>query len=142
TIPAEIEELTGITNEQVKNQPNIFEVTENFLEFVGDAILVAHNADFDAAFLNAKLKRFCGLKIQNPIFDTFKIARILFSSLESHSLDYLIKYFNMPDEGRHTALGDSVITAQLFQNLRRILINMNINNLTELKHYMYHRTTP
>jgi DNA polymerase-3 subunit epsilon len=140
-IPADIEELTGITNEQVRNQPNIFEVTEQFLGFIGDAILVAHNADFDVAFLNVKLKRFCGFKIQNPVFDTLKVARFLFSSLESYSLDYLIENFNMPAGGRHTSLGDSVITAQLFQNLRRILRNMNINNLEELNHYMYHRAS-
>jgi DNA polymerase-3 subunit epsilon len=139
-IPAEIEELTGITNDQVRNQPNIFPVMEQFLEFIGNAILVAHHAEFDMAFLNVKLSRFCGIKIQNPVFDTYKITKLFNSTLESYSLDYLIEYFNLTGVGRHTSLGDSMITAQLFLNLRRILINKNINNLAELKHYLYHRT--
>lgn len=138
-IPEQVQELTGITNEMVTDKPNIFEAIEHFLEFSGDAILVAHNAEFDLNFLNVKLRRICGLKVQNPALDTCMLARSLYSYLESHSLDYLIEYFNMPSHGRHTSLGDSVITAQLFQNLKRILIRNKIHTLAELNQYLHYK---
>ena len=84
-VPPLATEITGITEDQVQGQPDIFHVMADFLEFVGDSILVAHNADFDLNFLNLKLKRFCQTKITHPTLDTLTLSYTLKPTLASCS---------------------------------------------------------
>lgn len=139
-IPPTVEQLTGITNGMVEDQPNIYEVLAKFLEFIGDSVLIGHNVCFDEAFINIKLKRLCGVKLQNESIDTYTLSRAFQCKTDSHSLDSLIKYFGLPSVGRHTSLGDSVITAQLFRNLKNIMSCRKIETLDELKTYLHWRS--
>ena len=85
-IPAKITELTHITNAMVKGQPKIQEALPKILDFIGDAILVTHNANFDFNFLQESLKR-CGMpELKNPVIDTLALSRYLFPESKFHSL--------------------------------------------------------
>ena len=85
-IPAKITELTGISNAMIKGQPKIEEALPRILDFIGDAILVTHNANFDFNFLQESLKR-CGLpQLTNPVIDTLALSRYLFPESKFHSL--------------------------------------------------------
>ena len=89
-ISYKIQELTGITNDMVKDKPTIEEVLPRFLEFVGDSVLVAHNADFDMGFI-AQKSRQLGLEFNNKSVDTLMLGRILLPHLKRHRLDDIAK---------------------------------------------------
>ena len=79
-IPANIQELTGITDEMVKDAPTIDTVLPKFLDFVGNSVIVAHNANFDVAFIRNAAKNM-SLSVNNTILDTLELSRLLFPSL-------------------------------------------------------------
>jgi len=105
--------LTGITDEMLADQPPIAEVLPRFLEFVGDRILVAHNARFDFGFLDAAARRHVGCRLTRPYLCTIRLARRLVPGLRRCSLDALAAHFGLLVRGRHRALGDARITAEL-----------------------------
>lgn len=112
-IPQNVTAIHGITNEDCKNAPDISEVIEKFLDFSGDSIFIAHNSDFDMAFINcaaAKVKR----QIKNEIIDTLKMSRSLFK-FESHALSALINEFDIETEKHHRALSDAEATMKIFE---------------------------
>lgn len=90
-IPPAIEELTGITAEMVADKRHICHVLNDFLDFIGDSVLVAHNAKFDLAFINIKLNWYTQTEIYNQVIDTYKLSRALSPELASHDLDTLLK---------------------------------------------------
>lgn len=140
-IPRETTELTGITDQILLDKEGVFEVLQSFLDFAGESVLVAHNANFDLNFINIKLSRHCQTKLTNPIVDTMLMSRLTNSSLKNHTLDILANHFKIPSLGRHTALGDSIITAQLFLKLlpllkeRKIFTLRNYNDYKNLRFY-------
>ena len=103
----------GITDAMVAGERPIGEVLPAFRDFVGDAILVAHNADFDMSFLDLK-KRESGVEITNIVLDTLLIAMFVEHNSRNHSLDAIAERLGIAIEGRHTALGDSLATARIF----------------------------
>ena len=112
-VPKRITWLTGISTAMVYGQPSATEVMPRFVEFLGDAVLVAHNLPFDARFLDLALDE-AGLPgLRNPSLDTLRLARRLLSSLPSKGLSHLTKHFGIQVNGRHRALGDAVATAEL-----------------------------
>lgn len=115
SIPAQVAVLTGITNEDVSEAEDLITVLQEFVPFMGDACLVGHNLGFDLEFINLKLSRFCGAAIGNPVLDTSLIARVLYPTLNSYSLDALLEVHGINPEGRHTAIGDAWLTARLFE---------------------------
>ncbi|PAP77979.1 DEDD exonuclease domain-containing protein [Rubrivirga marina] len=112
-VPHRITRLTGISTAMVYGQPQAAEVMPRFLEFLGDAVLVAHNLPFDARFLDVALAEAGLPPLQNPSLDTLRLARRLLSSLPSKGLSKLIEHFGIAVNGRHRALGDAVATAEL-----------------------------
>ncbi|TCS82536.1 3'-5' exonuclease [Tepidibacillus fermentans] len=135
-VPKEIETLTGITNQQLKDQPLILDAIYQFLQFAYQSYLVAHGADFDLHFLNIALKKHTGLKIRHPIIDTMNIAFHLLPRLDSHHLDRLLEFYQIPIVDRHTALGDAKMTAKLFQCLLQQLEEKGISTVGALKRSM------
>lgn len=114
-------EITGITDEMLVDRPRFGapEVVDAFLDFVGDAILVAHNAAFDRGFLNAELERLGRPVIEEPRWvDTVSLARKRFPGAPA-SLDALCKRFNVNAEARtlHGALLDSQLLAEVYLEL-------------------------
>ncbi len=135
-IPQDIVELTGINNEMVAREPRAGIILAEFLSFISNRVLIAHHAAFDLAFINLKLNWYCQGKIYNPVIDTLELARALEPAIGKHDLDYLADYFSIDIQGRHTALGDSIITAKLFLILLEELRKRNITTLKQLHYFI------
>ncbi len=112
-IPFEIEKLTGINDSMVIDAPYIETVLPQFLQFCGDAILVAHNANFDMSFIRENAQR-QGIWKEVTYVDTVGIARILLPHQAKHTLDAVAKTLNVSLENHHRAVDDAEATAQIF----------------------------
>src|SRR5690606_35165117 len=88
-IPYHITQLTNITDEMVRDAPELEPVIRDFVSFAGDAVLVAHNARFDIGFMQANLKRLGMPELANPALDTLELARFLYPSMKNHRLNTL-----------------------------------------------------
>lgn len=114
-IPPDAIAVHGITDEMVADSPTIATVMPQFLEFCSDAILIAHNAPFDLAFLQWEGRR-CNLTLPDlPAIDTVDICRKLFKGLGSYSLQSLMQHFRLAEHQDHRALSDAELVRQLFQ---------------------------
>ncbi|MGI5882314.1 MAG: PolC-type DNA polymerase III [Dethiobacteria bacterium] len=131
-IPDAISKLTGINNTLISCKPVCLNVLPDFLDFIGNKILVAHHAAFDLNFLNLELCRATPLRIINPVIDTFLLSTALLPKVEKCSLENLALHFGIEINGRHTALGDSIATAQIFLRLLEILKGKGIISLKQL----------
>ena len=115
-----ITNLTGITNEMVTDQPKINQVIRSFHKFIGNNVLVAHNATFDIGFIREQLKR-VNLELSNPILDTLELSRTIFSSLKNHKLDTIAKHLDVSLENHHRALDDAQATKDILLKTLEIL---------------------
>ena len=107
-IPIKVEQITGITDEMVKDKPTIDEVLDDFAEFCGQDILVAHNAPFDFEFLTSDIKKFESKAPRGLVFDSCAMARNVFPGLLNYKLGTLVNYLNIPSsEGFHRAKEDA-----------------------------------
>lgn len=117
-IPPGSTEVHGITDEMVIGAPTMAEAGKRFHEFARGAVLVAHNAPFDMEFLRRHEKAI-GVSFDHPILDTVLLSAVVYGQLEQHSLDALTARLGItiPEEARHTAIGDTVATADAFLKL-------------------------
>ena len=115
-IPAEIQWLTGITNEMVRAAPPFTEVAQVVFDRLEGAIFVAHNARFDYGFLRSEFHR-AGLSFNAKTLCTVRLCRYLYPDRSPHTLDAIIARFNLDGEPRHRALGDARVLWRLMQRL-------------------------
>ncbi|EBA11937.1 3'-5' exonuclease [Roseobacter sp. CCS2] len=117
-IPAQSTKVHGISDDMVAGAPDFTVVRDNFQRYAANAVLVAHNAPFDMAFLNRSDAIF-----QNPVMDTVHLSAIVFGGSAEHTLDALCARLevSIPEDLRHTALGDAMATAKAFAALLPIL---------------------
>lgn len=117
-MPAEAEAVHGLSAAFLADKPLFPAVVGDFLDFIGDAQLVIHNATFDIGFLNAELARIGMGKLTNPVIDTVKIARKRFPGAPA-SLDALCRRFEIDNSNRtlHGALLDSQLLAEVYLEL-------------------------
>ncbi|PWE28740.1 DNA polymerase III subunit epsilon [Pararhodobacter marinus] len=117
-IPPGSTDVHGITDSMVVGAPDIAEAGRQFHKFAEGAVLIAHNAPFDMEFLRRQ-EAAIGKAFDHPILDTVLLSAVIFGQLEQHSLDALTARLGItiPDEARHTALGDAVATAEAFLRL-------------------------
>ncbi|PLC49414.1 DNA polymerase III subunit epsilon [Pollutimonas subterranea] len=117
-IPLSSTNVHGITDDMVASAPSMDEVGRKFHQFIKDAVLVAHNAPFDMAFLRLHEQRI-GCRFDNPILDTVLLSALVFGQSESHSLDSLSHRLGITitEEARHTAIGDASATADVLLKL-------------------------
>jgi len=134
-VTAQSKKITGLTDEMLRDKPDIWKVLLEFLKFTGPRILVAHNAPFDLAFINNKLSTSIGLRIVNPVIDTVLLTSALFYSLGDYSLENLAPRFKLDLDGRHNALSDARIAASLFLRLLPELKAKKIYTLHQLAQF-------
>lgn len=116
-IPSFVSRLTGIANSAVAGAPRFERVADEFLEFLGGAAFVAHNARFDWRFVNAELLRARGGRLTNARLCTVRLARRLLPHVKRRNLDALAWLFGIEIQGRHRALPDARGTARLLLEL-------------------------
>lgn len=120
-ISAFIENYTGINNAMLKTAPPCEEVTAQLHEFVGDSVLVAHNASFDRGFLDAELSRIQRQREQ-PVLCSMRIARRLYPQSPNHKLGTLVTFTGVPVTGAfHRALADAEMTALIWIKMMDLL---------------------
>src|SRR5690606_31066295 len=112
-------ELTGITDDMVKDAPEVSEVIKDFKEFIGDGILVAHNASFDMGFFYEASKKAGVHDKRYPVIDTLELARFLYPEMRNHRLNTLAKKFDIELTQHHRAIYDTEATAYLFIRLMK-----------------------
>ena len=130
SIPREITQLTSITDEMVKDADSIEIVLDSFMEFVGNAAVVAHNAKFDTGFIRESLRR-KGAVFSNCIVDTLSLSRWLIPNLKKYKLNNLTDYFNIKLENHHRAVDDAEATAEIFLRLISLLKEKGVNTLSD-----------
>ncbi len=131
-IPRETIPIHGISQDMVAGKPNIAEVLPVFHSFVHDTVLVAHNAAFDMRFLQLQEGR-TGIRFDQPVLDTLLLSAVVHPNQESHQLEAIAERFGVTVIGRHTALGDAMVTAEVFLKLIPLLAEMGIHTLGEAR---------
>ncbi len=132
-IPSKITELTGITNDMVKEAPTEEMAIKNFFNFCGnDSVLVAHNATFDISFIKAACKRL-NLELNYTYIDTVPICRALLTNIRNVKLDTVVSYLKLPSFNHHRASDDAKALADVFNALlKRLSCDIGINNICKI----------
>lgn len=115
-IPQKITQLTGITDDMVKDAPSQSDAVGAFLEFAGDNVLVAHNAPFDTSFI-AKACEDMGREYNYTSIDTVAISRAILTDIKNCKLDTVAKFLRLGDFNHHRATDDAEMLARIFINL-------------------------
>ena len=131
-IPANTIPVHGITPDMVQGQPKILEVLPNFHAFAKGTVLIAHNAAFDMRLLELKQDAL-GLSFDQPVLDTLLLSAVVNPEQASHRLDAIADRFGIEVKGRHTAMGDALVTAQVFLKLLPLLQAKGIRTLGQAR---------
>ena len=127
-IPEKITQITGITDDMVRDCKSIEEILPEFTDFCGDAVLVAHNAAFDMGFIKEAAKE----PIAQSYIDTVELARALMPELSAHKLNVVAPALGISLEGHHRAVNDAEATAQVYIEFIRRLNEMNVTVIDEI----------
>lgn len=130
-IPEFITNLTGITDEMVKDKPTIKDVIMEFKEFIKDDVLVAHNATFDIGFIREKM-RLNNIQLNNPVLDTLELSRSVFPELKSHKLNLVAKHLGISLDNHHRAVDDAQATAEIFIKIMNLLAEKDIKKFRQI----------
>lgn len=130
-IPQRVVEVTNITDEMVKDAPTIEEILPKALEFIGDSVLVAHNADFDIGFLKYNAGEL-GLKLGNTYIDTLRLAKDLFPEYKKYKLGIIAENLGIKVEVAHRALDDVDTTVKVFNVMLNMLKEKGIITLDDI----------
>ena len=130
-IPFEIEQLTSINDDMVLDAPTIDEILPKFMEFCQDAVMVAHNADFDMSFIKHNCSAL-GLKCEKTVLDTVALSRVLLPALNRFKLDTVAKALNVSLAHHHRAVDDAACTAEIFVKLVEMLRDRGVETMEDL----------
>jgi DNA polymerase III epsilon subunit family exonuclease len=137
-IPRFVMTLTGISNEMVKEAPLFADVAPRWLEFVNDAVLIAHNAPFDTNFLNHEISRvYTGHRMINAHLCTVTLSRHVIPGLTNYRLDTIADHFSIPILARHRAGSDALATAEIFLHLLDRLHERGVKDLAAARAYKF-----
>ena len=140
-IPPAITELTGITDEMVAGAPSPKEALDAFLDFAGDALLIAHNASFDISFLR-RAAELSGKTVSNPYLDTVPMSRYVNPELKNHKLDTVAEYFGLGDFRHHRASDDAEMLARIYLCMTEKLRREGVHDFESLGRTMSERADP
>jgi len=129
-VPQESVAIHGIQPALLQGQPTIDKVLPHFHTFAENSVLVAHNAAFDMRFLQLQEEK-TGIIFDNPVLDTLLLSSIIHPNQESHSLDGLAERLNVTIVGRHTALGDAIVTGEVLVKMIPLLEAHGIYTLAD-----------
>jgi len=133
-IPRFITELTGISDDMVRDAPLFSDIAHEFLSFIGDSILVAHNSGFDMRFLNSEIGRvFGGYRMANPCLCTVQLSRKLLPNILNHKLKTVAEHYSIELVNHHRASADAYATAHIFVNLLAKLGDRGVNDLAAIR---------
>ncbi|WMJ82027.1 PolC-type DNA polymerase III [Clostridium sp. MB40-C1] len=130
-IPYKITELTGITDDMVAGAETIEKILPEFIEFIGDSVLVAHNANFDASFIRKNCKDL-NIGFNYTVMDTVLLSKFLFPELKKYKLNIVAKHLGISLENHHRAVDDAGATAEILLKCFELLKEKSINTLEEL----------
>ncbi len=136
-IPIFITRLTGISSRMVKTARTSDKVLPDFLDFLGDDILVIQNAPFDLSFIDHHALDIGLSPVKNEFIDTISLSRSLFRG--RHNLDTILARLNILPENRHRALGDVLATARAFLKMSYMIGEENIGNFIRKRYRLYQR---
>ncbi len=125
-------EVHGITRELLVGQPTIDTVLPQFQTFCADTVLVGHNAAFDMRFLQLKEKQ-TGVRFDQPVLDTLLLSAVLHPNQNSHRLEAIAERLGVSVFGRHTALGDAMVTGEVFLKMLPLLAEMGVTTLRQAR---------
>jgi len=134
-IPPFITSLTGIHDAMVKDAPLFSDIVDDLLEFLGDSVLVAHNAPFDMRFLNHEISLVFGeYRLLNPCLCTVQLSRKLLPNIDNHKLKTVAEYYSISLVNHHRASDDAKATAEIFVNLLEMLTSSGVRDIGSIKH--------
>lgn len=126
-IPPDASKINHIFNSDVANMPSIDEVLPDFMRFIGEDVLVAHNANFDLSFLLAAIEKYNAthpnlmpIMLRNKVADTLALSKYYMPGLKSYSLQKLILHMNLGDFEAHRSIGDCRATGALYLKLKAL----------------------
>ncbi|MFC5472055.1 PolC-type DNA polymerase III [Cohnella suwonensis] len=131
-IPYNIQQLTNITDDMVRDAPELEPKLREFVEFVGDAVLVAHNARFDIGFIQENLKRIGEPPLPNPALDTLELARFLHPTMKNHRLNTLASLYKVSLENHHRAIDDTIALGGILIGLLKDALDRGVTELRQL----------
>ncbi|TCS39642.1 DNA polymerase III epsilon subunit family exonuclease [Paucimonas lemoignei] len=120
--------IHGITETMLKDQPRSEVVLPQFARFAEDTVLVAHNAAFDLRFLQMQEEQ-TGIRLRQPVLDTLLLSQVLHPNQTEHSLEAIAGRMGVEIVGRHTALGDAIVTGEVFLRMLPLLAEKGIRTL-------------
>jgi DNA polymerase III subunit epsilon len=128
----EASKITGIENAMLESQPTLDKVLPAFHAFCEDTVLVAHNAAFDMRFLHLK-EAATGVRFTQPVLDTLLLSAVIHPDLAAHGLEAIAERMGVNPIGRHTAVGDAIMTAEVFLRMVPLLAEQGIRTLGEAR---------
>ena len=139
-MPKSASAVHGITDKDLKGKPTLEKVWPEFLSFIGNRMLIAHNAEFDLGFVKKAIERFPHQSLTNHCIDTLQVSRQLFSYEKGHSLDAISKRFGLRYTGtdRHRSMGDCHLTAQVFSEFLKVLKRRKADTLHHIRDCIFY----
>ncbi len=128
-------ELTGITNAMLRGAPSIEEVLPKFMEFVGDRLLVAHNADFDTGFIRVACEE-QGIQYSKTSLDTLVLSQVLMTNLKQFKLNLVADALNLPEFQHHRAADDAVTCGLIFSRFIDMLREKGVTALDQVNGFV------
>jgi DNA polymerase III epsilon subunit family exonuclease len=136
SIPRFVGTLTGISNDMVRQAPLFAEVAPRWLDFVEDAVLIAHNAPFDTNFLNHEISRvYPGHRMINPHLCTVTLSRRVLPGLANYRLETVAEHFSISIVDRHRAGSDALATAEVFIRILALLEENGVRDLATARSF-------
>lgn len=133
-LPSRITELTGITDEMLKDKPDECTVVKEFMEWVGDLPMVAHNAKFDTSFMEMAHSKYNLGEFKNTVIDTLELSRTMDTAYARHSLSVLVKRYNVEfdESSHHRGDYDAEATGLVFHKMLQKLDSLNFEKISDL----------